>query len=327
MNILITGSAGFIGFHLTKKIMQYCPKDIIIGLDNLNNYYDVNLKKKRLKIVNKNKNYIFHKIDIRNKKKIFFILKKYKPKIIINLAAQAGVRYSILNPQAYIDSNVSGFLNILENAARLKIDKIIYASSSSVYGKNKKLPFSEIDKTDSPISMYAVTKKTNELMASCYSELYKMKLIGLRFFTAYGTFGRPDMSLFKFVDLISKNKKIDVYNYGNMRRDFTYVDDLVYAILKIVNKLKTDNRKKSYNEILNIGNNSPSTLKQYINFIEKFLKKKAKKNKIKLQKGDVKSTYADNNKLYKFIGYRPNTKIEKGIKNFVNWYEDYFFKK
>jgi UDP-glucuronate 4-epimerase len=175
--------------------------------------------------------------------------------------------------------------------------------------------------------MYAVTKKTNELMASCYSELYKMKLIGLRFFTAYGTFGRPDMSLFKFVDLISKNKKIDVYNYGNMRRDFTYVDDLVYAILKIVNKLKTDNRKKSYNEILNIGNNSPSTLKQYINFIEKFLKKKAKKNKIKLQKGDVKSTYADNNKLYKFIGYRPNTKIEKGIKNFVNWYEDYFFKK
>lgn len=327
MNILITGAAGFVGFHLTKIIMQNSSSDTIIGLDNLNNYYDVSLKKKRLAILNQNKNFKFYKIDIRNKKKIFFILKKYKPKIIINLAAQAGVRYSILNPQAYIDSNISGFLNILENAAKLNIDKIIYASSSSVYGKNSKLPFSEIDKTDNPISMYAVTKKTNELMASCYSDLYKMKLIGLRFFTAYGIFGRPDMALFKFVDLISKNKKIDIYNYGNMRRDFTYVDDLVYSIFKIVEKLKIDHRNKSYNEIFNIGNNSPSTLKQYIRFIEKFLNKKAKKNKIKIQKGDVKSTYADNNKLFKFIGYRPNTKIEKGIKIFVNWYKDYFSKK
>jgi UDP-glucuronate 4-epimerase len=327
MNILITGAAGFIGFHLSKIIMQYSSNYTIVGLDNLNNYYDVSLKRKRLKILNQNKSFQFHKIDIRNKKKLFFILKKYKPKIIVNLAAQAGVRYSISNPQTYIDSNISGFLNILENAAKLNIYRIIYASSSSVYGKNTKLPFSETDKTDSPISMYAVTKKTNELMASCYSDLYKMKLIGLRFFTAYGIFGRPDMALFKFVDLISKNKKIDVYNYGNMKRDFTYVDDLVYSIFKIINKLDTDHSKKSYNEIFNVGNNSPSTLKKYINFIEKFLKKKAKKHKTKLQKGDVKSTYANNNKLFKFIGYRPNTKIEKGIKNFVNWYLDYFSKK
>jgi UDP-glucuronate 4-epimerase len=327
LNILITGAAGFVGFHLSNIIIKHRSANKIIGLDNLNNYYDVNLKKKRLQILKRNKNFKFIKVDIRNQKKIFFIFKKYKPKIIIHLAAQAGVRYSLSNPQAYVDSNISGFLNILENARKLKIQKIIYASSSSVYGKNIKLPFSEKDRTDNPISMYAVTKKTNELMASCYSNLYNMKLIGLRIFTAYGIFGRPDMALFKFVNLISKNKKIDIYNYGKMKRDFTFVDDLVCSILKIMNKLNSDLQNKSYNKIFNIGNNSPSTLIKYINLIEKFLKKKAKKNKLKLQKGDVKSTYANNKELFKYIGYRPSTKIEKGIGIFINWYKKYFSQK
>ena len=319
MNILITGCAGFIGFHLVKKLCNR-KNTKVIGIDNINSYYDVKLKKSRLNIIEKIHNFNFYKIDINNLSKLEKIIKNHKIDQIIHLAAQAGVRYSILNPKTYLDNNVNSFFNILECAKNYKIKKLIYASSSSVYGSRKKFPLFEDDKTDEPQSFYAATKKCNEIMAYSYSAIYNLNCIGLRFFTVYGPYGRPDMSLYKFVDSIYKNKKIDLYNYGNHYRDFTYVDDVIDSIEKII--LIKQKSKIPYN-IINIGSNNPLSLKKYLSMIEKIIGKKAKVRKLPFQKGDSIKTHASNRKLFKKISYKPNTNLLTGLEQFINWYKKY----
>jgi UDP-glucuronate 4-epimerase len=313
MHILITGSAGFIGFHLSKKFLSKGYR--VVGIDNLNHYYDVNLKKKRLSILRKYKNFLFHKIDLTDGKKIKKIFDKYKIETVINLAAQAGVRYSIENPNAYIKSNLEGFFNILEHSKNYKVKKFFYASSSSVYGSNKKLPFSEEDIVKNPISLYAATKLSNEILSESYSKMFKMNIVGLRFFTVYGPWGRPDMALFKFTEKILSNKKLEVYNYGKMLRDFTYVDDITESIFRLF-KIK----KLLKHEIFNIGNNSPVKLMDFILMIEKVIGVKGKYKFLPLQNGDVKSTYSDSKKLFRTIKFKPSTKLMDGIKSFVRWY-------
>jgi UDP-glucuronate 4-epimerase len=336
MKIIVTGTAGFIGFHLSNKLLTLNHK--VYGIDNLNNYYDVSLKKKRLLLLKKKKNFLFFKIDISNKKKLEKIFQKTKPDIVINLAAQAGVRYSLLNPQAYVDSNITGFLNILENSKNFKIKHLIYASTSSVYGANKKLPHKEIYNTDHPLSIYAATKKSNELMAHCYSHLYNLPTTGLRFFTVYGPYGRPDMSLFLFVKAIYENQKINVFNKGQMYRDFTYVDDIVTGISKLLNKSPKKNQKYNHYkpkpcnssapyQILNIGNGKKIYLMDFIKEIEKNFKKISKKNLLKMQPGDVRETLSNTNKIYKLCGYKSKTDVPNGVKKFINWYAGYFKKK
>ena len=334
MKYLITGSVGFIGFHLCKLILK--KRNIqIIGVDNHNNYYDPKLKISRLNLLKKNKNYIHIKSDISDKKNIAKIFKKFKPKFVINLAAQAGVRYSIKNPHAYINSNIQGFINILEECRKHKIAHLIYASTSSVYGANKKLPFSEDQNSNHQLSIYAVTKKTNELMAHTYSYLYNLPTTGLRFFTVYGPWGRPDMALFKFVKAIIKKKKIEVFNFGDHSRDFTYVNDVVMAINKIINKPAKKNKNwNSSNpdpsssfapwKIYNIGNSKPVKLLKYIKAIEKNLNIKAKIKFLPMQLGDVEDTFADTSKLVKDFNYKPKTQVKDGIKKFVNWYRAYY---
>ena len=313
MHILITGSAGFIGFHLSKKFLSKGYR--VVGIDNLNHYYDVNLKKKRLSILRKYKNFLFHKIDLTDGKKIKKIFDKYKIETVINLAAQAGVRYSIENPNAYIKSNLEGFFNILEHSKNYKVKKFFYASSSSVYGSNRKLPFSEEDIVKNPISLYAATKLSNEILSESYSKMFKMNIVGLRFFTVYGPWGRPDMALFKFTEKILSNKKLEVYNYGKMLRDFTYVDDITESIFRLF-KIK----KLFKHEIFNIGNNSPVKLMDFILMIEKVIGVKGKYKFLPLQNGDVKSTYSDSKKLFRTIKFKPSTKLMDGIKSFVRWY-------
>ncbi len=331
--ILITGCAGFIGMHLCKKFLD--NNYSIIGVDNLNNYYDVKIKKSRVSVLKGYKNFYFIKKDLKDKNCLSKIYKTHKFKKIIHLAAQAGVRYSLDFPKEYTTNNIDVFLNILEFSKKYKIKHLLYASSSSVYGANTKYPFSEKDRVDHPISMYAVTKRSNELMAHAYSHLYKIPTTGLRFFTVYGPFGRPDMALFKFTKNILKNKKIDVYNYGNMYRDFTYVDDTVDRVYQIF--LKGPNLKKIklkiYNRpdessapfnIFNIGNNKKTKLKKFLKILEFKLKKKAKINYKAIQKGDVKSTVTSNKKLAQFIDINNITNHEIGIENFVNWYLDFY---
>ena len=319
MKILVTGVAGFIGFHLVKKLLD--KKIIVYGIDNINDYYDRGIKKARLKELKKYKNFFFNLTSLSNKQKINNIVKKNKISYIINLAAQAGVRYSISNPQEYFTSNIEGFFNILEISKENKIKHLIYASTSSVYGNNKKFPLNEESKTDQPLSFYAASKKTNEVMAYSYSNIYKLPTTGLRFFTVYGPFGRPDMALFKFTKSLFTNKQISLFNNGNHSRDFTYIDDIVEGIFLLIKK--PSNKIIPYN-IFNIGSNSPKKLNLFIKIIEKLVNKKSKIKKLPLQLGDVKKTHASINKLTKYVGYKPKYNIYIGIKKFVDWYIRYY---
>ncbi len=315
---LITGSAGFIGFHLSKKLLT--KGFIVIGIDNLNNYYDQKLKKDRNKILKKFKNYKFKKIDIRNYKKLESIFKKNLIHGVVNLAAQAGVRYSLKNPRSYIENNINGFFNILELSKKYKIKKLVYASTSSIYGLQKKFPLKENFNTDNPIQLYAATKKSNELMATSYSHLYKMDTVGLRFFTVYGPWGRPDMALFKFTKNIIMGKPIEVFNKGKHERDFTYVDDIVDGIINII-----INKKSKFGaKIFNIGNGKKIKLLKYIQLIEKNLKRKSKKKFLPLQKGDVIKTHSDTKLIKKHYNYQSKTEVSYGVKKFIEWYVSYF---
>ena len=351
MSILVTGAAGFIGFHLCKKLIE--NKLEVIGFDNINDYYDVNLKLDRINFLNeiakKNKvifNFIKGDLTNSNELEIIFDINSHSninfsdPKVscVINLAAQAGVRYSIENPAEYIQSNIVGFSNLIEQSKNNNVRHFIYASSSSVYGGNKKLPFKESDNVDHPISLYAATKKSNELIAHTYSHLFQLPTTGLRFFTVYGPWGRPDMALFKFTNLIMQNKPIRVFNYGKMVRDFTYIDDVIESIFCLINKfpLKEDySDKKVYNSsnswapyrVFNIGNSQPTNLNKYIEAIEYNLNQKADIILEKMQPGDVEQTYANTESLENWIKFKPNTSIEEGIKKFIDWYLFYYKKK
>ena len=319
IKILVTGCAGFIGFHLSNKLLLN-NNFAVYGIDNLNQYYDINLKRDRLKILKKNK-INFFKIDIRNSKKIKENFKKHKYNYVIHLAAQAGVRYSIENPKAYITNNIDGFFNILDNSRLFNVKHFIYASTSSVYGDNKSFPLNEELKTDSPMSFYAATKKSNEVMAHSYSNIFNFPTTGLRFFTVYGPYGRPDMSLFKFTKGILNKSPIDLFNNGNHVRDFTYIDDVISAILKLI---KRPSIKKIPYAIYNIGSSKPESLKYFISEIEKNLKIKSISNFMSIQKGDVLKTHADTIKIKKEINFKPKYNIKKGIKSFINWYKNYY---
>ena len=319
--ILITGVAGFIGYHLSEKLLN--NNYDIIGIDNLNDYYDPNLKKARLDNLNELPNFEFYKIDFINNKELKPIFANNQIDQVIHLGAQAGVRYSISNPQFYIDTNITGFLNILENSKNSNIQNIIYASSSSIYGINEKMPFSENDKTEKQISMYGVSKKTNELMAHTYSNLYELNTVGLRFFTVYGPWGRPDMALYIFTKAIIENKRIDLFNEGDHARSFTYIDDIIEPIHRLIKINYKKNDRTSNYEILNIGGSKPVKLLRFIDIIEKYLGKKAKINLKPMQQGDVKETNADIDKLERITGYKPQTDIEEGIKRFIDWYLNY----
>ncbi len=323
MVILITGCSGFIGFHLAKSILKNKKNTKVVGIDNMNSYYDVDLKKARKKklISLDSKNFVFIKADIQNEKKMRKIFSKYKFDLIYHLAAQAGVRFSINSPKQYINSNIIGFYNLLECARKNKTKKIFFASSSSVYGSRRNnLFFKEEFCTDKPSSFYAATKKANEIMAYSYSSLYKIKLIGLRFFTAYGPFGRPDMAYYKFTKKIINNEQIQLYNRGNHLRDFTYIDDVINSI----NLLEKNSSKiKSKFEIFNIGASEPTSLIKFLKIIEKILGKKAKIKNVSLQMGDVIKTKASISKLKKITGYKPKIKIEDGLKKFIRWYKEF----
>ena len=333
MKILVTGAAGFIGFHLAKKL---CDSDWnVIGLDNLNSYYDVKLKNDRLNQLLPYSNFKFYKLDLIEREAIKKLFKEEKFDYVVNLAAQAGVRYSLENAYSYIDSNLSGFLNILEGCRHDPVKHLIYASSSSVYGANTKMPFSVHDNVDHPVSLYAATKKANELMAHTYSNLYKIPTTGLRFFTVYGPWGRPDMALFIFTKNIAEGKPIDVYNNGKMRRDFTFIDDIVDGIIKLIPSISESNPNWNGYEpdsatsfapykLFNIGNNQPVELLRFIEVIEDKLGKKAIKNFLPIQPGDIPATYANVDDLVNAVGFKPNTPIEDGVSKFVEWFKDYY---
>ena len=333
MKILVTGSAGFIGSMVAMKLLD--RGDEIVGLDNHNDYYDPKIKESRLRELKKFKNYTHHKIDISNEENLKKVFSNFKPQRVINLAAQAGVRYSIENPLAYIKSNIVGFSHILENCRHHKVEHLVYASTSSVYGANTKMPFSENDSANHPLSIYAASKKSNELMAHAYSHLYKMPTTGLRFFTVYGPWGRPDMALFKFTKAILEGKPIDVFNHGEHTRDFTYIDDIVDGVIKTLEIPALRNYDWTGNfpdpasskapwRIYNIGNNKPIKLMDYIKALEKNLNKKAKINFLPLQPGDVKDTYANIDNLKKKLNYKPSTSVIEGVSKFVAWYKNYY---
>ncbi len=317
--ILITGAAGFIGFHLAKKLLE--KGAYVIGYDNLNDYYEVALKKDRLNFLEQFENFRFIKGDIAVKEEVDDLFKTVRPERIVHLAAQAGVRYSIDNPKAYMDSNIIGFFHILEACRFYGTEHLVYASSSSVYGANTEIPFSTTDKTDQPVSLYAVTKKTNELMAYTYSHLYKIPATGLRFFTVYGPYGRPDMAYFSFTKAICEEKTIKVYNNGNLYRDFTYVDDIVNGIERVLEKPPAADSNLVRHKVYNIGNNRPENLLHFIEVLENCLGKKARIELYPMQKGDVYRTCADVNDLMRDFDYRPNTSIETGLKSFTDWYQ------
>jgi UDP-glucuronate 4-epimerase len=319
MSILITGSAGFIGYHLAKKILKKNIK--VFGIDNINNYYDINLKKNRIKDLKKSKKFFFYKIDLSEYKKLNNLVKRNKIKYIIHLAAQAGVRYSIKKPKTYFKSNMEGFFNILEVSKNNNIKHLIYASTSSVYGNTKKFPLSESDNTDHPLSFYAATKKSNEIMAHSYSYIYKLPCTGVRFFTVYGPFGRPDMALFKFTKNIIKNRSVELFNKGKHLRDFTYVDDIVEGVFSLIKK---QSKKSIPYEIFNIGNGNPKKLIDYLKYIEKNLNRSSSIKKLPLQIGDIIKTHSDIKKLKKFTGYNPKTNINIGVNKFIEWYKDYY---
>jgi UDP-glucuronate 4-epimerase len=333
MRILVTGSAGFIGFHLARKLLDQGWQ--VIGIDNLSNYYDPQLKKDRLALLECYRDFTFHMVDIKDKVDVDEIFDRYKPEYIVNLAAQAGVRYSLQNPYAYIDSNIVGFMNILEACRHNPICHLIFASSSSVYGGNKLAPFSTDHNVDHPGSLYAATKKSNELMAHTYSHLYGIPTTGLRFFTVYGPWGRPDMAYFSFTKSIIEGKPIRVFNHGKMERDFTYIDDIVLGIVKLINRPpmpnpnwdeRVDSISTSFApyKIYNIGNNEPVSLMRFIGVLEGLIGKKAEKIFMDMQPGDVLRTYADVTDLERDIGFRPSTSIEEGLARFVDWFRSYY---
>ena len=334
---LITGAAGFIGSFLSKKLLEHGCK--VIGVDNINDYYDVNLKYERLVKIKSFDNFTFIKADISNKDKMLEIFSEYKPNIVVNLAAQAGVRYSIENPDAYIESNIVGFFNILEACRHNKVEHLVYASSSSVYGSNKKVPFEETDFVDNPVSLYAATKKSNELMAHTYSHLYSIPATGLRFFTVYGPMGRPDMAYFGFADKYFKGEPIRIFNNGDFEndlyRDFTYVDDIVEGIERLLNNPPKNineetNEKLVPHKVFNIGNNNPEKLMTFITTLEKCLSKSLNREVVfekifePLKAGDVPATYASTERLQKAVDFKPSTSIEAGLQNFTDWYVNYY---
>lgn len=333
MKVLVTGTAGFIGSTLAKRLLE--RGDQVIGIDNLNDYYDVQIKKDRLAQLLPNPNFTDVRGNLEDKNLIDSVFKQHKPDRVVNLAAQAGVRYSLINPQAYVDANITGFLNILEACRHFGTEHLVYASSSSVYGANTSMPFSVHNNVDHPVSLYATTKKANELMAHTYSHLFNIPTTGLRFFTVYGPWGRPDMALFIFTKKILAGEPIDVFNYGHHRRDFTYIDDIVEGVIRTLDHVAPTNSdwsgdkpdpasSKAPYRIYNIGSNNPVELLRYIEVLEDCLGKKAVKNLLPLQPGDVPDTYADVDALIKDVDYRPTTPVEVGIEKFVKWYRDYY---
>ena len=333
MKILVTGSAGFIGFHTSKRLLD--SGHDVIGLDNLNNYYDINLKKDRLKILQEYEGFTFYKIELKDQEVVESLFKKESPQRVIHLAAQAGVRYSIDHPQLYIQSNIVGTFNVLEGCRHNNVEHLVYASSSSVYGLNTKYPFSVHDKSSHPSSLYGATKISNELMAHSYSHLYKLPTTGLRFFTVYGPWGRPDMAYFLFTKSILASEPIDLYNQGNMTRDFTYIEDIVEGVCRIIKKIPEPNSNWSGLDpdpasssapyrLYNIGSNRPIQLMDYVQEIEKNLGVKAKLNLMPMQDGDIKKSHADVDDLVKDFEYSPKWNIQNGIKNFIEWYIDYY---
>lgn len=333
MKVLVTGSAGFIGSALSLRLLE--RGDEVIGIDNLNDYYDVELKQARLARTLDHAGYTDVRIDLENREGIAELFDKHKPQGVVNLAAQAGVRYSIENPLAYVDTNLLGFANVLEGCRHNGVEHLVYASSSSVYGSNTNMPFSVHDNVDHPVSLYAASKKANELMAHTYSHLYRIPTTGLRFFTVYGPWGRPDMALFKFTHNILAGKPIDVFNYGNHRRDFTYIDDIVEGVVRVLDRVPEPDPEWSGDapdsasstapyRLYNIGNNQPVELMHYIEVLEACLGKQAEKNMLPLQPGDVPATYADVADLVRDVDYQPDMSIEQGIASFVDWYRDYY---
>lgn len=331
--ILVTGAAGFIGFHLSKRLLERGNE--VVGLDSVNDYYDVNLKKARLAQLEGRPGFRFVKTSLEDREGLLGLFKEERFDKVVNLAAQAGVRYSLVNPYAYIDANIVGFINILEGCRHNGVKHLVFASSSSVYGANTKMPFSVHDNVDHPVSLYAATKKANELMAHTYSHLYKLPCTGLRFFTVYGPWGRPDMALFLFTKAILEGRPIDVFNHGKMQRDFTYIDDIVEGVIRVTDKIAEPDPKWSGNapdpgtsyapyKNYNIGNNNPVELMRFIEVLEDTLGKKAVKNLLPMQPGDVPATYADVDDLMKDVGFKPATSIEEGIKRFVEWYRGYY---
>ena len=320
--ILVTGGAGFIGYHLSKQLLEYdCT---VIGYDNLNDYYEVQLKYDRLKDLEGREGYTFIKGDLADKEALGKLFQEYSFDIVVNLGAQAGVRYSIDNPDAYMSSNMVGFYNILECCRHYPVEHLVYASSSSVYGANKKVPFSVEDKVDYPVSLYAATKKSNELMAHCYSKLYGIPATGLRFFTVYGPFGRPDMAYFKFAKKIMNGETIQIYNNGDMMRDFTYIDDIVKGIANILPNPPEEIETGAKYKVYNIGNNKPEKLMDYIQTLEKHLGREAKKEFLPMQPGDVYQTYADVSDLMHDFNFKPSTSIDEGLGKFVTWFKEYY---
>lgn len=332
----VTGAAGFIGFHLSKRLLEEgCT---VIGLDNLNDYYDVNLKRDRLEVIKKYGKFKFIYADLEDKESLKKVFIENKIDIVINLAAQAGVRYSITNPDVYIQSNIVGFANILEMCRHYKVEHLVYASSSSVYGMNVKMPFSVHHNVDHPISLYAATKKSNELMAHAYSYLFGLPTTGLRFFTVYGPWGRPDMALFLFTEAIINDRPIKVFNNGKMKRDFTYIDDIVEGVVRLLNNPPKENKNwdnekadpgtsSAPYKVYNIGNNKPVNLMEFIEILEEKIGKKAKKEFLPMQAGDVLVTYADVDDLIRDVGFKPDTSIREGVSKFVEWHKEYFGEK
>ncbi len=331
--VLVTGAVGFIGSHLSKRLIE--RGDEVVGIDNVNDYYDVSLKKARLAQLEGRQGFRFVKMSLEDREDLLGLFKEERFDKVVNLAAQAGVRYSLVNPYAYIDANIVGFINILEGCRHNGVKHLVFASSSSVYGANTKMPFSVHDNVDHPVSLYAATKKANELMAHTYSHLYKLPCTGLRFFTVYGPWGRPDMALFLFTKAILEGRPIDVFNHGKMRRDFTYIDDIVEGVVRVIDRIAVPDPKWSGDapdpgtsyapyKNYNIGNNNPVELMRFIEVLEEALGKKAKKNLLPMQPGDVPATYADVDDLILDVGFKPATSIEEGIRRFVDWYRGYY---
>jgi UDP-glucuronate 4-epimerase len=331
--ILVTGTAGFIGFHVTKRLLDH--GDVVIGLDNLNDYYDVRLKEARLAQLTPYRDFRFIKLDLANRQGMRDLFAEEPIRRVIHLAAQAGVRYSLVNPHAYTESNLEGFMNILEGCRRVNAEHLVYASSSSVYGGNTHMPFSVHDNVDHPVSLYAATKKANELMAHCYAHLYRIPCTGLRFFTVYGPWGRPDMALFIFTKAILEGRPIEVFNYGNMRRDFTYIDDIVEGVIRVLDRPAAPDpswsgdrpdpgTSSAPSRVYNIGNHRPVELLRFIEVLEQAIGKKAEKKLLPLQPGDVPATYADIDDLARDVGFAPSTPIEEGIPRFVKWYREFY---
>jgi UDP-glucuronate 4-epimerase len=326
LKVLVTGAAGFIGFHVCQALLA--RGDCVVGIDNLNDYYSVQLKRARIDLLQAQanaQNFQFLKLDIADNQSLSELVLKHKPQRVVHLAAQAGVRYSIQNPQAYVQSNLVGFANVLEVCRHQQIEHLVYASSSSVYGGNTKLPFSEQDNVDNPVSLYAATKKSNELMAHAYSHLYAIPTTGLRFFTVYGPWGRPDMSPILFANGIANDKTIQVFNHGDMLRDFTYIEDVVEGVLRVLDKVATPlTDSRAPHRIFNIGNNSPEKLMDFIGLLENAFGKIAQKEYLPMQAGDVKATYADTSALEDWVGFKPHTPLDVGVDNFVDWYKSYY---